>query len=448
MTIQEQSSAGLDQSQLNKDADVLLDLQRETFDFFLAQVDPETGLVADKTDPDSHASIAVVGMALSAYVVGTERKLLSRTDAISRTLKILHFFQSSYQGTATDATGYKGFYYHFLDMHTGKRAWQSELSTIDTTFFIAGALASASYFTGESEEEAEIRRIAEFLYRRIDWVWALNGGTTISHGWKPESGFLPYRWALGYSEAHLLYALALGSPTFPVTPDAYSLWTSTFECKTVYNTEYIYAGPLFIHQFSHMWIDFRGIHDAVNKRTGIDYFENSRRATNIHRQYAVENPQGFSHYGINCWGFTASDGPGNRKMIINGVSRTFHDYIARGAPFGPDDGTVAPWAVVASLPFEPRIVIAAIHHAIERLNLKDHRLYGFDASFNPTYPEKSSNPNGWVSPWRFGLNQGPVVIMIENYQSELLWKVMQNCPYLSAGLRRAGFSGGWLEGIH
>ena len=242
-----------------------------------------------------------------------------------------------------------------------------------------------------------------------------------------------------------MYVLALASTTFPIDPTGYHEWTATFERKTVYNTEYIYAGPLFIHQFSHMWIDFRGIQDDVNKGIGFDYFENSHRATCIHRQYGIQNPKGFSHYGPNGWGLTASDGPGNEIIDIDGKTRVFYDYIARGAPFGPDDGTIAPWGVVASLPFAPTEVIDTIHHAIERLNLKHHRLYGFDASFNPTYPEKTTNANGWVSPWRFGLNQGPIVMMIENYHSGIIWKVMSGCPHIIAGLRLAGFTGGWLD---
>jgi hypothetical protein len=426
------------------DREMLEGLQRETFDYFLNEVNPETGLISDKTQPGSPSSIAVIGMSLSAYIVGVENKFLSREDAIAITLKILRFLYNSHQGTETDATGYKGFFYHFLDLNTGKRVWESELSTIDTAFFIAGALSVAGYFSGDHNDEKEIRQLADDLYRRVDWQWALNGGITITHGWKPESGFLQYRWEDDYSEALLLYVLALGSPTHPINPTGYQKWISTFHLKKVYDHEYLYAGPLFIHQFSHMWIDFRGIYDDFNKKTGFDYFENSKRATYVHRQYAIENPLKFEHYGPFCWGFTASDGPGDIEMEINGKKRIFHDYIARGT-LGPDDGTVSPWAVVASLPFAPEIVIDTIRHAIEKLGLKRTITYGFDASFNPTFPEKSANPNGWVSPWKFGLNQGPTVIMIENYYSELLWKIMRQCIYIQNGLRLAGFSEGWLN---
>jgi hypothetical protein len=426
------------------DKQMLDSLLRETFEYFLNETDPVTGLIIDKTQPGSPSSIAVVGMGLSAYIIGVEKKIISRADAASRVHKVLHFFYHSYQGTEPDATGYKGFYYHFLEMHTGKRAWNCELSTIDTALLMAGVLSVASYFSGAAEKEKEIREWADTLYTRVDWQWALDGGDTISHGWNPETGFLPSRWDDKYSEALILYTLALGSPTYPIPAAGYRKWTDTFDLQKVYDIEYLYAGPLFIHQFSHMWIDFRGIRDDFNRKAGFDYFENSRRATYIHRQYAVENPHGFKHYGSFGWGLTASDGPGDKTMELGGKKRVFYGYIARGAPFGPDDGTISPWAVVASLPFAPEIVVKTIRHAIERLKLKLHDSHGFDASFNPTYPEKTKNPNGWVSPWKFGLNQGPVVIMIANEETGLIWNIMRQCNYIGIGLRRAGFMGGWL----
>jgi hypothetical protein len=239
--------------------------------------------------------------------------------------------------------------------------------------------------------------------------------------------------------------LALGSPTFPIDPRGYTKWTSTFEWKKIYDMEYLYAGPLFIHQMSHLWLDFRGIRDDLNRKIGIDYFENSRRATYVQRQYGIENPQGFSNYHQYGWGLTASDGPGPAVLEVNGIRRVFYDYVARGAPFGPDDGTISPWAVVASLPFAPEIVIDTLRHAIERLVLKGHSPYGFDSSFNATYPATSRKPHGWVSPWIFGLNQGPIILMIENFQSELIWKSIRECRYIAEGLRRAGFLGGWLD---
>jgi hypothetical protein len=430
------------------DWEMLDSLRRTTFEYFRNEINPKNGLIADKTQPGSPSSIAAVGMGLSVYVVAVERGWLSREEAVDRTLVLLRFFHASHQGPEPEATGYKGFYYHFLDMQTGRRAWQCELSTIDTAIFMAGVLTAATYFSGGTEEEVEIREVAEKLYRRVDWQWGLNNGNTVCHGWKPESGFLPYRWDTDYSEALILYILALGSPTFPIDPKGYSEWISTFKWKNFYGIEHLYAGPLFIHQMSHLWLDFRGIHDDFNRARGIDYFENSRRATHVHQQYGIANPMGFAHYHKFGWGLTASDGPGPAVLKVNGIRRIFFDYDARGAPLGPDDGTISPWAVVASLPFAPEIVIDTVRHAIERLNLKGHSPYGFDASFNSSYPETTRNPHGWVSPWVFGLNQGPIILMIENFESEFIWKTVRKCSYISAGLRVAGFRGGWLDQQH
>ncbi len=427
------------------DKEMLDRLLEDTFTYFTKQINPVNGLIADKTAPDSPSSIAAVGFGLSVYAIGAERGLIPRKEAVDKTLTILRFFFASEQSTEKDATGYKGFYYHFLDMQTGKRAWKSELSTIDTTLFIAGALSSACYFTRDTQDENEIRQLADQLYKRIDWQWALNGETTLTHGWKPESGFIKYRWNNQLSEAHLLYILALGSPTFPISSDGYLTWTSTFKWIKKYDIEYNYAGPLFIHQFAHLWLDLKGVDDEYNKKTGIDYFENSKRATYVHQQYAIENPKKFKHYNHFSWGFTASDGPGPAYKKVNDIKRTFYDYVARGAPFGPDDGTISPWAVAASLPFAPEIVLPTLRHAIERLRLKSPSKHGFDASFNASYPDKTKNPFGWVSPWRFGLNEGPIVMMIDNFQNKLLWEIMKNCSYLINGLKRAGFSGGWLD---
>ena len=431
----------------NQEEKMLSVLQRETFAYFLNEVNKHTGLIADKTQPGSPASISATGMGLSCYIAGIERGFITRAEAIKRTLNILRFFSNSHQGTEADATGYKGFYYHFLDMETGKRAWKSELSTVDTAILLAGILTARYYFTGKNKSEIEIRKLADELYARTDWQWATNGKDSISHGWKPESGFLRYRWNKKYSEAHIIYVLALGSPSFPINPSGYKKWIATFEWKKLYGIEYMYAGPLFIHQMSQIWLDCKGISDDINRKTGIDYFENSRRATFIQQKYAIENPLGFARYGENGWGFTASDGPGPATRTINGIKRKFYDYIARGAPFGPDDGTISPWAVVSSLPFLPKVVLSTMRHAIERLDFEKHHDYGFDASYNPTFPEKNTPSNSWISEWQFGLNQGPVILMIENYKSGLIWNIMKKCPHIINGLYRAGFCGGWLDEV-
>jgi len=418
-------------------------LQRQSFSYFLNEMNPDNGLVIDKTAADWPASIAATGFALAAYPVAVERGFMPRAAAVERTLTTLRFFWNSPQGPESDATGYQGFYYHFLDMRTGRRAWQCELSTIDTAFLLAGMLTAASYFDADKADEHEIRTLADALYRRANWRWAQNQEATLTQGWKPELGFLQDRWK-GYDEGLLLYMLALGSPTYPVSNDSYAAWGSTYQWQHSYGYDYLYAGSLFTHQLSHIWIDFRGIQDEFMREKGIDYFENSRRATYIQQQYAIDNPLKFKDYGSHCWGITASDGPGPDIIKVDGIERQFFGYLARGVPYGPDDGTIAPWAVVASLPFAPEIVLPTMDYFIEQVKLKSHNTYGFKATFNATHPDRSNNPFGWVSPWQYGLQQGPITLMVENYRSGLLWRLMRNCPYIVSGLRRAGFTGGWL----
>ena len=424
----------------------LQDIQKKAFRYFEREANPVNGLICDKTAPDDKwsrdwpSSIAAVGFALASYPVAVTRDLLSREAAAQRTLATLRFFAQSPHGPEPDATGYRGFYYHFLDMQTGRRAWQCELSTIDTALLLAGMLTSARFFAGQAPAEVEIRSLVDALYRRVEWDWALDGDAAISMGWRPESGFLTPRWK-GYNEALLLYLLALGSPTHPIPQRSYQAWTSGYEWKHVYGYDYLYGGALFTHQFPQIWVDFRGIQDNFMRDKGIDYFENSRRATYIQRQYAIANPLGFNGYTANCWGLTASQGPGPDTVLIDGVERQFLGYVARGVPYGPDDGTIAPWSVVASLPFAPEIVLPAIDYFVDELKLHDVNPYGFRATINPTYAAKPGHAGGWVSPWHFGINQGPVVLMIENHRSGLLWSLMRECPYVIQGMKRAGFGG-------
>jgi hypothetical protein len=325
-------------------------------------------------------------------------------------------------------------------MKTGRRFLDCEVSTIDSTYLIAGALTAAAYFTRETKAEREIRELAEALYARADWHWAQNGALTISHGWRPERGFIRYRWT-GYSEALILYVLALASPTFPLPHESYRAWTRTYKWKKLYGHEFLYAGPLFIHHLSHMWIDFRGIQDEYMRGKAIDYFENSRRAVYAQQAYAMRNPKKFAGYGRFSWGITASDGPGPAVRQFNGRKVRFFEYLARSIPYGPDDGTLAPWAVAGSLPFAPEVVLPSLR----RLD-KDYpdmvSEYGFKCSYNPSF---KASKKGWVSKGYYGLDQGPIVMMIENYRSGLIWRMMRRCPYIVDGLRRAGFSGGWLE---
>jgi hypothetical protein len=425
------------------DARMLAMIRRDAFGYFLHETNRANGLVLDKTRDDWPSSIAAVGLALTSYPVGVERGLITRVEAAERTLTTLRFFWRSKQGPEPDATGYKGFYYHFLDIRTGARVWQCELSTVDSALLLAGMLAAAEYFAGSAPAEREIRELALELYARADWQWAQNGGVTVTHGWKPESGFLPFRWE-GYDEALVLYVLGLGSPTYPLPAVSYQAWASTYEWRTIYDIPYLHAGPLFTHQLSHLWLDLRGIQDAFMRARGIDYFENSRRATLVQQRYAIENPSGFEQYGALCWGVTASDGPGEITRELKGVERRFFDYLARGVPDGPDDGTIAPWAVVASLPFAPEIVLPTLKHCLD-LYPATAREHGLVCSINPTFPGSPRHPGGWISRAHFALDQGPVVLMIENYRSGLLWRLMRRCPFVVKGLRRAGFNNGWLD---
>lgn len=419
----------------------LAKLQRDTFGYFLEETNPHNGLVPDSTREGAPSSIAAVGFALAAYAVGAERKFLSRSDAVRRVLTTLNFLWDSHQGEAREATGFKGFFYHFLDIQTGRRTWKSELSTIDTTFLLAGALTAATYFDRESAPERQVRTVVDALYRRVDWRWAQNGGLTVAHGWTPERGFMRYRWE-GYNEAILLYVLGLGSPTHPLPEESYQAWTRTYRWTKLYGREFLYAGPLFVHQLSHAWIDFRGLRDTYMREHGSDYFENSRLATLAQQQYAIRNPKRFKGYGEFCWGLTASDGPGPARRRIRGRSRRFFDYTARGVPFGPDDGTIAPWAAIASLPFAPEIVLPTIAHFDETYPEMMSK-YGFKCSFNPTFTDASGE--SWHSRGYYGIEQGPIVLMIENYLSGFLWNLTKQCPYLVSGLRRAGFESSWLS---
>lgn len=416
-------------------------LQRSAFSYFLKEVHPATGLVRDKTTTASPASIAAVGLALTCYPVGVERGWLAREEAMDRVVTTLRFFAASRQSEEPDATGYKGFFYHFLDMRTGRRVWRCELSTIDTALLIAGMLTAAQYFAPDGAVGAEIGALAESLYARIDWRWATNGDATITQGWQPERGFFPSRWG-GYDGGLLLYLLALGAPQRPLPKESYAAWTASYRWRKTYGIEYLYAGPLFTHQLAHVWVDFRGIQDAFMRERSIDYFENSRRATYGQQQYALHNPRGFAGYDRDHWGISASDGPGPAERVIAGRPLRFFGYKARGVPYGPDDGTISPWAVAASLPFAPEIVLPALQR-FDELKLREGNPYGFAASYNPTFRVPGSKA-GWVSRWHFGINQGPIVAMVENARSGLIWRLLRRCPVFIRGLRRAGFTGGWL----
>jgi hypothetical protein len=453
--ISERVTAGLDASSrrpgntpsgdalvdLANDDEAMLDaLQRAAFGYFVESLNPANGLTPDNSRPNSPVSIAVAGFALSSYVVAAERGWLTRAEAVDMSLSALRFFRDSDQGGGPGATGYKGFYYHFLDRDTGVRVWGSELSMIDTALLIAGALCASMYFDTGAPREVELRQIVATLFDRIDWQWAQDGGDTLRQGWKPECGFLHYGWE-GYNEAIVLYVLALGSATHPLEGDCYHAWTATYQWENLYGHDFLYGGPLFVHQFSHAWIDFRGIRDRFMREKHCDYFENSRRATLVQREYAQRNPNQYAGYDAHSWGLTACDGPSDDLPDVSGEPRRLFGYAARGVPYGPDDGTLSGWAALASLPFAPDVALDAVRNMRRRYpEMVPASRYA--SAFNPGLA--GAGLRSWVSSGAFGLDQGILVMMIENHRSGLLWRLMRACPAIRTGLRKAGFRGGWL----
>lgn len=432
---------------------LIRDLQERTFRYFWDTTDPETGLAPDRWPTPSFASIAAVGFALTAYPIGVANGWITREQARTRTLATLRFFATAPQGDGqSDASGYKGFFYHFLGVTKGRRFARAELSTIDTALLLGGVLFAQSWFDADDPAEAEIRSLADQLYAAVDWTWITPRPPFVSMGWHPENGFIPSDWNI-YNEGLLLYVLALGSPSHPLPPETWDAWTARFDAQwsDKWGEPHLHFAPLFIHQYSHCWIDFRGIRDKYMSAKGIDYFENSRRAVRAQRAYAIANPGGWAGYGADVWGLTACDGPGDFKLRIAGREREFFSYSARG-PDDRDDGTLAPTAAAASIAFEPELASRAIAAMHARYGRGIYGRYGFLDSFNPTLT-RTAEPlrhgkivpgTGWVDSDHLGIDQGPILLMIENLRSGLVWEVMRRNPHIRRGLQRAGFRGGWL----
>ncbi|WP_298814112.1 glucoamylase family protein [uncultured Sphingomonas sp.] len=439
-------------------ADVLVrDLQQRTFRYFWDTTDPATGLAPDRWPTSSFASIAAVGFALTAYPIGVANGWITRVEARDRTLATLRFFATAPQGPAASGTaGHHGLFYHFLDMASRHRFGRTELSTIDTALLMGGVLFAQSWFDREDAAEAEIRRLAEKLYCAVEWTWITPRKPFLSMGWHPESGFIASDWNI-YNEGLLLYVLALGSPTHALPPETWTAWTDRFDAQWgnahggVRGGEpHLQFAPLFVHQYSHCFIDFRGIRDAYMARRGIDYFENSRRAVRAQRDYAIANPGGWAGYDADMWGLTACDGPGDFTRTIAGRPREFFSYSARG-PGDRDDGTIAPTAGAASIAFEPALATRAIHAMHARYGRGIYTRYGFLDSFNPTLTDAAPLKHGrvvpgigWVDGDYLGIDQGPILIGIENQRSGLVWQTLRRNPHIRRGLERAGFTGGWL----
>jgi hypothetical protein len=444
----EQASTAVTEEALGRPLDpFLVDLEERTFRFFWDTANPQNGLVPDRYPTPSGSSIAAVGFGLTAYPIGVERGYVSRAAARKRVLTTLRFF--------AHVQNQHGFYYHFMDMHTGARAGNSEISTVDTSLLLAGMLFCQSYFTSTDPGEVEIRKLVEQIYRRVDWTWAQPRAPALALAWTPEAGFSESDWH-GYNEGMLVYLLALGSPSHPIDPQAWSLWTADYDKHwgSVYDQTYLGFAPLFGHQYTHVWVDFRGIKDAYMRKHDLDYFENSRRATYAQRRYAIANPKHWQAYGKNVWGMSASDGPGPGGEPYQGERRPYLDYAARGlAPGGVvDDGTIAPTAAISSLPFAPEIVLPATLEMYHRFGADIYSDYGFRDAFNASYRSSEREPQargpGWVDRDYLGIDQGPIVAMIENFRSDLVWRVMRTNPYLQHGLEQAGFAGGWLAQLN
>ncbi len=397
-------------------------VQHASFLYFWNEANPANGLVKDRSTASSPASIAAVGFGLSSICTGIDHGWVTREAGRARVLATLNtFWDPEAQGSgAYGYIGYKGLFYHFLDMNTAVRTWDCELSTIDTALLFGGILDVKQYFDGADTNEVRIRALSDSIYRRADWEFVRNGASGIYMGWKPGTGYSGFGLWKGYNEAMILYLLALGSPTHPVPTSTWTYWMSGYQWSTQYGYTYVIFPPLFGHQYSHCWVDFRTVQDQFMRYRGITYFENSRRATLAQMAYARANPGGWTGYSDSLWGLTASDIPGG--------------YSARGAPPAQsDNGTITPTAPIGSLPFAPDSVIPVIRNMYQNYPLL-WGPYGFRDAFN-----LSTNPD-WYDTDYLGIDQGPIVMMIENFRTGSIWSRMKANADLQRGLTRAGFT--------
>jgi hypothetical protein len=381
-----------------RDEAFLEDLERRSFQYFWEQADPQTGLVPDRARmdgsllPESHrnvASIAATGFGLTALCIAAERRWIDSTQARERVRNTLHFF-------ANQAFHQRGWFYHWMDAKTGERRWNSEVSSIDTALLLAGVLTARQYF----RNDPDIERLATKIYERVDFRWMLNGDPLLlSHGWKPETGFLKPRWDT-YSEDTILYLLAIGSPSHSTSPKSwYALWRDRYRYDryTYFTTIGV---PLFMHQYAHAWIDYRNRRETRGDR--IDYFENSTNATLAHRKFCIDLSHDFPSYGPNVWGITASD--------------SAKGYLAWGGPpRDPSiDGTVVPSAAGGSLMFTPQESTAALRAMHDKFGTRIYGKYGFVDAFNPN--------SGWVDTDVIGINVGIILLSAENFRTGNVWR--------------------------
>lgn len=431
------------------------EIERRTFRWFWDHVNRKNGLVPDRWPTPSFSSIAAVGFALPAYAYGVERGWCSRAEARDLTLATLRFFWAAPQGPEPSGTaGHRGFFYHFLDMDTGLRFKNVELSSVDTTILLMGVLFAGQYYGRDDAPEAEIRKLAAAIYERADWnFFRGDGRAALSMGWHPESGLIERDWT-GYNEGMFVNILALGSQTHPGPDNLWQQWTEPYGSfwRGEGATRRVAFAPLFGSQYSHIFIDFRGIRDAVMRGAGFDYFENSRRETYANRAYCIANPMKWRGYSKDIWGLTACDGPGDFRLRYRGETRQFYGYSARGPvgePDGRDDGTLSPTAALGSLPFAPEIVIPCARALM--IQPKLFEAYGFKDSFNPSFTYDVAVDTGtigprtgWVAKDYLGIDQGPILLQAANHREDFVWRYMRQVPAIRRGLERAGFTGGWL----
>lgn len=403
-------TAGFNQS----DDAFLEDLSRRTFNYFVEQADANTGLVLDRarTDGSPHdeahrntASIAATGFGLTGLCIAAERGWMSREEARVRVRAALLFF-------AERAVNEHGWFYHWMDYKTGERRWNSEISSIDSALLLAGILTTRQCFS----DDPEIVRLATKIYNRVDFRWMLNGDPLLlSHGWKPESGFLRPRWDT-YSEDTILYLLAIGSPTHPISARSwYALWRDRYRYEGFSYFTSI-GVPLFMHQYAHAWVDFRGRREVKGDR--IDYFQNSITATLAHRAFCINLAGEFPAYGPNMWGITASD--------------SAKGYVVWGGPPGDAqiDGTLVPSAAAGSMMFTPELSLTALKTMRDKLGDRIYGRYGFIDAFNPE--------RNWLDRDVIGINLGITLLSVENARSGNVWRWFMKNPELP---RAMGFIG-------
>ncbi len=381
----EQSEVVQEASKTSRDTriDFLKKIEYDTFKYFTGEINKDNGLVKDNSTPKSPASISALGFALVSYCIASDKGWLDYDEAFKMTLKALKTIENTVEHK-------NGFYYHFVDLKTGQRVWSSEISSMDTALFIAGALTAGQFF-----KNSEISDIAQRLYERIDWEWMTNGKSSLAMGWKPELGFLPYYWHT-YNESLLAYVLAIGSPTHPISKQYWINVKRPLGNYKDYTMVYSQTGSLFVYQYPHLFIDFKNINDH-----GLNHWTNTIAATYANRQFCIDHQKEYRSYGENAWGLTASGGP-----------QGFKGYGAKPG-VNLHDGTLSPSAAIGSLPLTPEISLPALRHFYDTYKNHLYGFYGFRDSFNLS--------QSWFSNKYIGINQGLSMLMIENYLTGFIW---------------------------